>query len=151
MSRPAAMSEIVRATPYDYFQVIALLRHAGLPWQDLGDRHMLQFVVYRKNGELKGVAGLERRGKDGLLRSVAISETVRGCGIGSALVSAIELNASEQGIHALYLLTTTAADYFARRGYEAICRDEVPDLVARSAEFASLCPGSAVCMMKALR
>ena len=48
------------------------------------------------------------------------------------------------------LLTTTAEDFFVRRGYGVVGRDAAPAVVQKTTEFRSLCPDSAVCMMKHL-
>jgi amino-acid N-acetyltransferase len=50
----------------------------------------------------------------------------------------------------LFLLTTSAQDFFSRHRYQAIGRKSVPAKVAAAAEFTRLCPGSAVCMTKSL-
>jgi N-acetylglutamate synthase-like GNAT family acetyltransferase len=71
--------------------------------------------------------------------------------VGRALLEAIESDAASHGIHDLYLLTTTAADYFARHGFVTIPRGQAPPAIQQTAEFRSLCPSSAVCMTKALR
>jgi amino-acid N-acetyltransferase len=51
-----------------------------------------------------------------------------------------------RGLRAVYLLTTTAADYFRRFGFEDARRDEAPAVLQRSSEFASVCPASAACL-----
>lgn len=51
---------------------------------------------------------------------------------------------------ALYLLTTTAAPFFARHGYAVIERDHAPAPLQAAAEFAGLRPASAICVPKTL-
>ena len=58
--------------------------------------------------------------------------------------------AAEQGVETLYLLTTTAAQFFARRGYEAVPRSEAPAAIAATAQFSELCPASSTFMRKVL-
>jgi amino-acid N-acetyltransferase len=65
-------------------------------------------------------------------------------------VTALETAAREAGIGRLYLLTTTAADFFAALGYERVDRGEVPEAVRGSAEFSDLCPDTAVAMRRRL-
>jgi amino-acid N-acetyltransferase len=96
------------------------------------------------------VAGLERFGPVGLLRSLAVSTGARGRGLGRALVSAIEDEARSSGIADLYLLTTTADEFFSRLGYVRIARDETPVAIASTAQFSALCPSSAVVMRKSM-
>ena len=52
------------------------------------------------------------------------------------------------GIRDAYLLTTTAAPFFSRYGYQAADRATAPDAIAASREFASLCPASAAYMTR---
>ncbi|HEX7029236.1 MAG TPA: arsenic resistance N-acetyltransferase ArsN2 [Gammaproteobacteria bacterium] len=135
----------------DLADVQALLKGAGLPFEDLAAHAMRDFIVLRKPaGELVAAGGVERYDTDGLLRSVVVSDSVRGTGLGVAITRAVENHARDQGVTTLYLLTTTAAEYFPRRGYESFDRSAVPAAIAQSAEFASLCPASAVCMKKDL-
>ena len=63
---------------------------------------------------------------------------------------ALDALARQRGVRALYLLTTAAADFFARHGYVRIPRDTAPPVLQRTAEFAALCPTRAVCLTKAL-
>lgn len=94
--------------------------------------------------------GLELLGRLALLRSLAVRKKYRGQGWGKKLVNEIEEYASGQGIEQLYLLTTTAVDFFNRQGYQTVDRHSVPGVVQQTAEFQSLCPASTVCMVKSL-
>ena len=58
--------------------------------------------------------------------------------------------ARRRGAATAYLLTTTAAEYFRRRGYTDVPREAVPAIVAGHAQFRSLCPASAKCLEKRL-
>ena len=49
-------------------------------------------------------------------------------------------------MRALYLLTLTAEDYFATRGFARVGREHVPETVMQSREFLGLCPASAIAM-----
>jgi amino-acid N-acetyltransferase len=71
-------------------------------------------------------------------------------GIGRELVRRAEAHARGLGVHALYLLTTTADRFFAVSGYRAVSRDSAPATVRGTAEFSALCPSTSVCMMKRL-
>jgi amino-acid N-acetyltransferase len=53
-------------------------------------------------------------------------------------------------LRALYLLTTTADEYFPAFGFERTTRDGVPDGVRATAEFQTACPASATVMRKRL-
>jgi amino-acid N-acetyltransferase len=50
----------------------------------------------------------------------------------------------------LYLLTTTAREFFADRGYAEVERTEPPEAIRATTEFADLCPSTAACMRKRL-
>lgn len=102
------------------------------------------------NNKLVGIGGVERYGTDGLLRSVVVDRSVRGGGFGTAICDALERRAQSEGVEALYLLTTTATDFFTDRGYVKIERDEAPASIQGTSEFADLCPTTATCMTKSL-
>lgn len=51
------------------------------------------------------------------LGNVIVLESARGRGIGSALVDAIEQRATRLGVRELHLVTTTAIDWYERRGW----------------------------------
>lgn len=96
----------------------------------------------------QGVVGVELHGADALLRSLAVAPAARGRGCGGALVKRAERHASEQGARRIYLLTTTAADFFAQLGYKRMDRDEAPESIRATSEFSTLCPVSSVLMLK---
>lgn len=129
---------------------IALLTQCGLPTQDLTPAHLKHFLACARDDTLMGVIGLESFGATALLRSLAVAEEARVQGCGKALVAALEAQAARQGVTDLYLLTNTAERFFLARGYRSIARSEAPTAIATSREFSSLCPDSAVLMIKAL-
>jgi amino-acid N-acetyltransferase len=134
----------------DFANVSALLSDAGLPTQDLASAVGLRFWVAEQGSSIVGAVGLEPYGAAGLLRSLAVAAPFRAHGLGSLLVERLEHEAQVEGMQVLILLTETAEPFFRRRGYEAIDREYVPEEVKHSAEFASLCPASAICMTKTL-
>jgi len=145
------MSTIRMASASDAAGIRALLLQSGLPVADLGTADIAFFVADGDAGPV-GVVGIERYGSTGLLRSLAVAAEHRRTGLGEALLARAQAHASEvAGIEELVLLTTTAADFFARRGYAVIARDAAPAGVQASAEFRSICPASATCMRKPLR
>ena len=134
----------------DFPSIVRLLSNAALPHEDLAAEHLRHFLVVRDADGIAGVVGMEVADDAGLLRSLAVADTRRGGGVASRLVDALEAHARAAGIRTLYLLTTTAEGFFARRGYARTERGEVPDAIAATAEFRSICPASAACMAKAL-
>ena len=131
-------------------EVEALLTEAQLPVSDLSSSLSLSLLGVRESGRLVGVVGIEVYGDVGMLRSLAVASARRNAGLGVSLVSNAEAWAAEQGVKALYLLTTTAAQFFARLGYEAIPRSEAPAAIAATAQFSDLCPASSTFMRKVL-
>ena len=87
------------------------------------------FRVSELDGEVVGIAALRDYG-DGIgeLRSLAVSDTVQGRGMGEMLVRAIVRDAREAGLGKLYVLTANPG-YFALQGFEEIAWDDVPDVL----------------------
>jgi amino-acid N-acetyltransferase len=125
-----------------------LLRSNKLPTDDLSTRTTL-FVAEEQNNVV-GTVGLEHDTADGLLRSLSVSEEKRNAGIGQKLVHHIEGYAKKQGLKNLYLLTTTAASFFSKRGYTVVDRSDVSQFIKTTSEFCSVCPSSATLMKKEL-
>jgi amino-acid N-acetyltransferase len=141
--------EIVDAGPADLDDVLRLLDRTGLPADGLAE-HFTAAVVARRDGHLVGSAALELYSEGALLRSVAVDPGVRGVGLGQRLTEAAISRARAHRVPALYLLTTTAENFFPRFGFTRITRDEVPPSVQQSIEFRGACPSSAFAMMKSL-
>jgi amino-acid N-acetyltransferase len=139
--------EIQRATATA--EVVALLRGNDLPVDDLRDP-AIELLAALDGGRLLGVVGLQWLDGTALLRSLAVEPTGRDRGVGAKLCEAAERAARERGLASLWLLTTSAREYFARRGYEVAPRDEAPVSVRATAQFTSLCPSTAVVMRRSL-
>jgi arsenate reductase len=128
----------------------ALLRANDLPTDDLGDPGQRFFRRREPDGSVLGYIGLELHGRVALLRSLVTTEGARGRGHGSALVEHAVRHATAAGVEDIYLLTTTAADFFTARGFERVDRSIVPKAIADTREFAGLCPASAIVMRRRL-
>lgn len=140
---------IRRATTEDLPSILELLADSGLPTE--GVRENLDgFFAKDVDGRLVGAGGLEVVGDHALIRSLVVDPEHRGSGIATALCDRLESEGSQRGLAGLYLLTETAESFFGRRGYQVFPRGAVPAAVAATGEFESLCPDSAVCMMKEL-
>jgi amino-acid N-acetyltransferase len=140
---------IDRATGADADAVLALMERADLPTEGLA-AHLDAALVAREGDRIVGSAAIEVYEDGGLLRSVAVDADCRGAGLGGRLTAAAIEDAQRRALPALYLLTTTAEDFFPRFGFERITRDEVPASVQMSIEFRGACPASAVVMRKRL-
>jgi amino-acid N-acetyltransferase len=143
-------AHIEAATPADGPRIVALLAQAGLPTADLTPAALADFLVARDGDALVGAVTVERHGDDGLLRSLVVTPAQRGRGLGRALVEAVEQRARAQGLRSLVLLTQTAAEFFATRGYRMVARSAVDEALRNSSQFAGVCPASASCMEKIL-
>ncbi len=146
--------QIRRAEPPDWPGIRALVSDAGLPEDGL-DAALPSSVIAVAGAApdaatVVGCAAIERYGRAGILRSVAVVQGRRGTGVGGAVVAAAEALAADLAIDDLFLLTETAAGWFPRLGYEPADRSDVPADVAASPEFAYACPVSAVLLRKRL-
>ena len=148
-TKPAASAtpRVRPAAPEDLSAVERLLTANDLPLDGVHDAFST-FVVADAGGDVVGVAGLEVRGSDALLRSVAVDAAWRSHGIGRALVTRVISDAEARGLRALYLLTTTAERYFPNFGFHPVAREAVPDGVRETTEFATACPATATVMCR---
>ena len=133
--RPAELRDLAWAR--------TLLAEASLSAEGLEDQFPRAYAVLEEDGKAVGLAGLERYGRFGLLRSVAVSARQRGSGGGSALVSDRLAAAGADGVESVFLLTTTADRWFPRFGFRAIERGSLPPEIAASPEATVVCPDSA--------
>ncbi|HUF30125.1 MAG TPA: arsenic resistance N-acetyltransferase ArsN2 [Gemmatimonadaceae bacterium] len=135
-----------------------LLRESGLPIEGVAEafaRQPADFLV----GEAAGaggasrpiaVAGLEVYGSVALFRSAAVDPAWRSHGLGARLMRGLIALAESRSVAALYLLTTTAEEYFPRFGFTRVRRADVPEAIARTSEFQTACPQSATVMMRSV-
>jgi len=141
---------IEAATERDLPEIRALLERLHLPLAGV-DEHVPTMLVARDGEQIVGTAALEMYADGALLRSVAVEPHLQGRQLGHQLTDAALQMASNRGVTAVFLLTTTAERFFPRFGFEAIGREQVPPSVRASVEFQSACPASAIVMRKQLR
>jgi amino-acid N-acetyltransferase len=130
--------------------LLALLDVCALPIADLETRHLPAFLVCRDDARLIAAAGLEACGDALLFRSLAVAPAYRRRGLAGRLLEALEERARTMRREQVFLLTTSAQDFFASRGFRPLARSAVPAAIAETAQFSSLCPASATCMVKNL-
>jgi amino-acid N-acetyltransferase len=135
----------------DLEALTSLLYVAELPTAGIADAFPAGYCVVRDGEALIGAAGLEVHGRVALLRSVAVARAHRRAGLARRLVDDRLRYARACGVDAVYLLTTTAADWFRSLGFCDTARGEAPATLQRSAEFARICPASATCLAKIIR
>ena len=126
----------------------AALAKAELPTEDIEAPGRLFWRFDTQDDVPVGFGGLEVHGEDGLMRSVVTLPPVRNRGVGTAMVAALEFEARLHGCQTLWLITTTAADFYARLGYARCDRAVVPPAIRATAEFSTLCPASADVLVK---
>ena len=141
------MIRIRNANDSDISTVESLLTDSDLPIDGVRE-NFSSFVVAEDEAGIAGAIGLEKFGAIALLRSAVVAPEYRGSGIGRRLVEQLLEHAEEAGIEELYLLTTTAENYFPRFGFTRTTRAAVPDAVKTSAEFRGACPDTAVVMTR---
>jgi len=142
-------TRIEPARPSDADAVLALVVQNGLPADGLRE-HLETTLVAREEGRIVGTAALELYADGMLLRSVAVAASRQRQGVGHELTEAAIHLARRRGARAIYLLTTTAEQFFPKFGFERIPRTDVPATVQASVEFTSACPSTATVMRKML-
>jgi N-acetylglutamate synthase-like GNAT family acetyltransferase len=141
---------IRNATNADLSAVESLLSASDLPVAGVLD-NFSSFIVAEDKGEIAGAIGLEEFGPVALLRSAVVSPAHRGTGIGARLVERILERAEEEGIEEVYLLTTSAEEYFPRFGFVRTTRSAIPVALKASREFQGACPDTAAVMTRRVK
>ena len=128
----------------------AALKTSKLPIEDIEAPGRLFFRFETVEGLPVGFGGLELHASEALMRSVVVLPPVRRQGIGAAIVASLELETQLHGCRNLWLITTSAAEFFDRLGYVRCDRAAVPSAISTTTEFAALCPASADVLVKHL-
>jgi amino-acid N-acetyltransferase len=136
---------ITPARAEDLEGIKALLLANELPTAGVDD-HWKTFLIARDGGTMVGCGGAEAYQFAALIRSIAVDAAYRSHGIGRRLVRQLLDRLASRGLREFYLLTTTAEEYFKKRGFKPIDRDEVHPQLLSSREFQDACPTTAVCM-----
>ncbi|QMU26944.1 arsenic resistance N-acetyltransferase ArsN2 [Adhaeribacter radiodurans] len=136
---------LIPATVTDRIAVINLLNILNLPSTDLPEP-LDNFIIVKNADTVVGTCGLEIYGTVALLRSLAVVPDNQGRGFGDGLLQATLELAKEKGVHDVYLITTTAANFFAKRGFTQVKRSLVPVAIQNTTQFSLVCPASATVM-----
>lgn len=140
-----AWETIRTARADDFPQVRALLERSDLPVDGVPET-LIGYAVAMHDDKVVGVAGIERCDSYGLLRSVAVDESARNHGIARSIVEELIDQERAKRTKSIFLLTTTAANYFPMLGFAAVERESVPDAIRATQEFRETCPSSATVM-----
>ena len=146
MSLPIS-HRVTPAVPGDLAEISGLVAANGLSAEGLGD-FVGTTLISRSRGKIIGCAALEIYGPAALLRSVAVDAGWQARGLGAELVEKAIRLAQSRAVREMFLLTTTAAEYFERHGFVRCARDDAPAAMKQSLEFTTICPASAVCMRR---
>lgn len=150
MSKGTVCELIARPVSESVMPLLAeTLAAEGLPTGDLNVAGNRFFEFRDCGGTLVGFAGLQQFDTFALLRSVVVFPRARTQANGTGIVNWLAAEAVRRGADELFLLTTTAAKFFEKRGFRPVDRNEAPAAIASTAEFTSLCPASAVLMRRA--
>ena len=129
----------------------ALLRSAGLPTDgvvDLLESQPPAFYFAIRGEEVIAAGGLEPAGSDALLRSIVVRAEDRSTGVGKQVVERLLEEADSRELTGVYLLTTTADQWFPRFGFTRVDRADVPMAVAETWEFKTGCAQTAIAMRR---
>ena len=98
----------------DFASMVKLGREAGLEIEQLGPT-LAAYGLFDKD-RLVGCACLKERAGVFLIECLAVSEDLRGIGLGTRLVRAVEADARGRGAKSLHALARSP-DFFLRVGY----------------------------------
>lgn len=146
-----ADTTIRAATMDDLPAVESLLALAKLPTEGVAAivaRAPGDLLVAERDGTMVGAAAIEVAGSDALLRSVVVRSDGRSTGVGRAMVARLLADADRRRIDGVYLLTTTAGDWFPRFGFTRVERSAVPHAIAETWEFKTGCADTAIAMAR---
>jgi amino-acid N-acetyltransferase len=144
------MTTVIRsAVRDDWGDIERLIAQEALPTGDLSAAVCSYFKVYAEGSRIIGVIGLEPLADQcAMLRSLVVTPSARGQGIGHMLFECVEAQARLQRLTEIFLLTTSADGFFSQLGYERHNRESIPECVKVHEQFRSLCPTSAILMSK---
>ena len=143
----ATTTSIGPASGGDLDAIKRLLVGSLLPSRDVGESSQ-RFIVASEAGRLIGCAGLQVAGQDGLVRSMAVHWTRRNAGLGSRLHERLLFEALLAGVKRLWVVTTTAEDFFAGHGFRKVAAGDVPLELQASDEFTAFVPGGSTVMSR---
>ena len=124
-----------------------ILKEAGLPFEDI-DQHSETFLTAKVGNEIVGAVGLEIWNDNGLLRSLVVKKNFRNYGFGNELYAASIDLAKQNNLKQVVLLTTTAEQFFSKKGFTKVTGNNIPSFVKATKEYIIYCPSSSVIMMK---
>src|ERR1700730_15811492 len=116
----------------------AALVRAGRPAGDVGAPSLLAGRFETYEDVPVGFGCLEIYGDDALLRAVVTLPPLRLIGLGAAIVDVLEAEVRARRCRAIYLLTTSEADFFGRLGYAPCARSDLPEEIRATRQITAL-------------
>ena len=127
----------------------SLLLDNELPVDDIANEDLNFFLAFDEK-TLIGVIGIEEYGETCLLRSLAVNDAYKGMGVGKHLLGYFLDYCKKNGFQVIYLLTTTADQYFLKYDFIRVDREDVPESIQTTSQFKDICPSTAVVMKRVL-
>ena len=116
--------ELVVEQTRDLALVRAMLERGGLITEGIEWPAACYLVAY-VGDEAAGVIGVESKIDAALLRSLYVNDSMRGRGIGGALLAAARKAAHTRGARHLYLFGVDAGSFFERHGFAKVAVADV--------------------------
>src|SRR5690606_2479528 len=105
-------------------------------------RNIDSFVIAEIDGQFVGCGSLTRLGEDLVeIRSLGMTESYKGYGIGGKIVDQLIVNAQNQGISKIMALTY-AVSFFVRNGFHVVEKEIFPEKVWTDC---AICPKRHAC------
>lgn len=136
---------ITPATVEDIPVIKSILEASSLATAGVED-NWKTFIVAKDGEKVVACGGAEAFQFAALIRSVAVRPESRSQGIGRKIVRQLLDRLASRGIREFYLLTNDAEEYFRKRGFKTIDRDEVHPQILMSPQFSDSCCETATCM-----
>lgn len=134
-----------RASDKDLYKAEDILKQNDLMYEDIRSNNIELFFAY-KNNIFTGIIGLERFNNLGFLRSLVILEEYRKKGCGREICIGLLNYAKSKGIKEVYLLTTTAKNFFEKINFNLVKPEKIPKAIKNTGQFSYFCPDSAACL-----
>jgi N-acetylglutamate synthase-like GNAT family acetyltransferase len=123
----------------DYAALAAVLAENNLLTGDLDGENKRFFAFEDDSGWRVGVGGLELYGAAAILRSFLTMSCHRGEGLGARMLEDLLREARRSGVQDVFLFTHAAAGFFEKQGFGLATRDDAPEAIKSSRQFAEHC------------
>jgi amino-acid N-acetyltransferase len=140
------MYTLIKAEVKDLPEINRLLNSEQLPQVDPDEFTAYYFKSSNEKGQINGAIGLEIYGMYGLLRSLVVDKNFRNQGIANLLVNQVISISRDIRLKEVYLLTSTAENYFLKKEFKPADRKQAPEEIKACKEYSSICPSTSMLM-----